>query len=160
MKLTIASAVVAATTLTVGAFYAKRGAAEAEILSSPVTRGDIVETVAATGALEAVTTVQVGSQLSGTIQALYADFNSIVHKGEVIARLDPSLYQSQVEQAQANLTRSQADLDRLAVTVDDAQTQVKRARELWARSLIPATDLEAAEVQVRSADAQRHSAEA
>ena len=59
--------------------------------------------VGATGTLQAVTTVQVGTQVSGTIQELYADFNSIVHKGQVIARLDPSLFQTQIEQARANL---------------------------------------------------------
>ena len=72
---------------------------------SPVTRGDIVDTVGATGTLQAVTTVQVGSQVSGNISWLGADFNSIVKKGQVIARLDPSLFQAQVEQARANLRR-------------------------------------------------------
>jgi HlyD family secretion protein len=159
-KLLLAGAAVVATTLTVGAFYAKRGGPDAAVITAVVSRGDIVDTVVATGALEAVTTVQVGSQLSGTVQALYADFNSIVHKGEVLARLEPSLYQSQVEQADANLRRSQADLDRLAVTVDDANTQLKRARELFDRTLIPRTDLEAAEVQARSAEAQQNSSAA
>ena len=56
-----------------------------------VTRGDIAETVGATGTLQAVTTVQVGTQVSGTIQQLNADFNSLVRKGQVLARLDPSL---------------------------------------------------------------------
>jgi len=151
---------VAATTLTLGAFYAKRGGSTTEVLSSPVTRGSIVDSVVATGALEAVTTVQVGSQLSGTVQALNADFNSIVRKGEVIARLEPSLYQSEVDQARANLAKSEADVERLAVTVADAQTQLNRARDLHDRSLIPQTDFEAAEVALRSADAQKHSAEA
>ena len=56
----------------------------------PVDRGDIQDVVGATGTVQAVQTVQVGSQVSGTIQNLYADFNSVVHKGQVIARLDPS----------------------------------------------------------------------
>jgi HlyD family secretion protein len=151
---------VAATTLTLGAFYTKRGGSTTELLSSPVTRGSIVDSVVATGTLEAVTTVQVGSQLSGTVQALYADFNSIVRKGGVIARLEPSLYQSQVDQARATLAKSRADVERLAVAVDDAQTQLNRARDLHDRSLIPQTDFEAAEVALRSADAQKQSAEA
>jgi len=66
-----------------------------------VTEGDIVDTVGATGALEAVTTVQVGSQVSGIIQELYVDFNSIVREGDVIMRLDPSLFETQLEQARA-----------------------------------------------------------
>jgi HlyD family secretion protein len=130
------------------------------VTTSPVTRGDIVETVGATGTLQAVTTVQVGTQVSGTIQSLYADFNSLVKKGQVIARLDPSLFQTQIEQARANLVRAQADLDRLKVTLADAQTKLNRARELNTRQLIPKTDLETAEVAVQSADAQIKSQDA
>jgi HlyD family secretion protein len=62
------------------------------VTTAAVTRGDVVETVGATGTLQAVTTVQVGTQVSGTIQSLYADFNSLVKKGQVLARLDPSLF--------------------------------------------------------------------
>src|SRR5580765_224777 len=125
-KLIVVGVVIGAMTLTLSAFYARRGANPAEMVSASVTRGDIVDTVVATGALEAVTTVQVGSQLSGSVQALYADFNSIVKKDEVIARLEPSIYQSEVDQARANLQKAQADADRLAVTVADAETQLKR----------------------------------
>jgi HlyD family secretion protein len=125
-----------------------------------VTRGDIAETVGATGTLQAVTTVQVGSQVSGIVSQLNADFNSLVHKGQVIARLDPSLFQTQIEQARANLIRAQADLDRLRVSSDDARTKLKRAEQLAAQNLIAQTDLEAAQVAVRSADAQFKSQEA
>src|SRR5512144_972540 len=99
------------------------------VATAAVTRGDIVETVGATGTLQAVTTVQVGTQVSGTLQSLYADFNSLVKKGQVLARLDPSLFQTQIEQARANLLRSEADLERLRVALDDAQTKLARARE-------------------------------
>src|SRR6266849_8982948 len=85
-----------------GAIYVRRGGAEPQINTSPVTRGDIIDTVGSTGTLQAVTTVQVGSQVSGNIAWLGADFNSIVKKGQVIARLDPSLFQAQVDQANAN----------------------------------------------------------
>ena len=61
-------------------------------MTAAVTRGDIADTVGATGTLQAVTTVQVGTQVSGTIQELHADFNSLVKKDQVIARLDPSLF--------------------------------------------------------------------
>ena len=87
-----------------------------------VSVGDVVDRVGATGALQAVTTVQVGTQVSGTIQSLYADFNSLVKKGQVLARLDPSLFQTQIDQARANLLKSQADVERLKVELDDAQT--------------------------------------
>src|SRR6187399_135898 len=124
------------------------------ITMAKVTRGDVVETVGATGTLQAVTTVQVGTQVSGTIESLYADFNSLVKQGQVLARLDPSLFQTQIEQARANLIRAQADLDRLKVSLDDARVKLTRAQELSSRQLIPASDLETAQVNVRSIDAQ------
>ena len=91
-----------------------------EVSTVPLNRGAVVDTVGATGALEAVTTVQVGSQVSGIIEELNADYNSIVREGDVIARLEPSLFETQIEQARANLARSEADVERLAVTLEDA----------------------------------------
>ena len=131
-----------------------------EVRTATVTRGDIVESVSATGALEAVTTVQVGSQVSGIIQELRADYNSIVREGDVIMRLDPSLFETQIEQARANLLRAEADVERLRVALDDARTQHTRAQQLAARDLISRTELETAEVNVRSARAQLRSADA
>ena len=131
-----------------------------EIGTVTVTEGDVVDSIGATGALEAVTTVQVGSQVSGIIQELRVDFNSIVREGDVLMRLDPSLFETQLEQARANLLRSEAEVERLAVAVDDAATQLRRARELAADNLISETELEAAEVTLRSAEAQLKSAEA
>ncbi len=130
------------------------------INTARVTRGDLAETVGATGALQAVTTVQVGTQVSGTILQLNADFNSLVRKGQVLARLDPSLFQTQIEQARANLIRAEADLERLRVSLDDAHTKLNRARELSAKKLIAQTELEAAEIAVRSAEAQLRSQQA
>src|SRR5688500_12183545 len=130
------------------------------ITTARVTRGDLAETVGATGTLQAVTTVQVGTQVSGTIQELNADFNSLVRKGQVLARLDPSLIQSQIEQARANLIRAEADLERLRVALDDARSKLARARELSEKKLIAQMELEAAEVTVRSAEAQLRSQQA
>jgi HlyD family secretion protein len=141
-------------------YYARSTTPNPEVTTQPISRGDILETVAATGTVEAVTTVQVGTQVSGTVQALYADFNSLVRKGQVLARLDPSLFQTQVEQSRANLVRSEADADRLDVAVRDARAKLQRARELSARQLIPAAELETAEVTLRSAEAQLQSAAA
>src|SRR5882724_4948370 len=103
------------------AYYLKRGTPEIGVATSAITRGDIVDAVGATGTLQAVTTVQVGSQVSGNISFLGADFNSIVKKGQVIARLDPSLFQAQVDQAKANQAKAQAD-------VVQAQANVERAK--------------------------------
>src|SRR3954470_23622082 len=130
------------------------------VATAKITRGDIAETVGATGTLQAVTTVQVGSQVSGIVQQLNADFNSLVRKGQVIARLDPSLFQTQIEQARANLVRAQADVERLKVSLDDARTKLTRAKELSGRQLIPQSELDTADVNVRSAEAQLRSSEA
>src|SRR3954453_2978509 len=143
-----------------GAYYMNRPAKEPDVRTAQVTRGDIVDAVAATGTLEAVTTVQVGTQVGGIIQELYADFNSIVKKGQVIARLDPTILDTQIEQQRANVTRSQADLDRLKVTLADAQQKLDRAKALSAKNLLPQTELETAQVNVQSTVAQIKSSEA
>ena len=152
--------ILALTGLTVGAFYARRGEVAPGVVTAEATRGPIVSAISASGTLEAVTTVQVGTQVSGTIESLYADFNSIVKKGQVIARLDPSLFQTQVDSARANLVSAEANLQRVQVALDDSDTKARRAAELAAKQLIPTTDLETAEVARRSADAQVRAAEA
>lgn len=138
----------------------KGGDDKPEIVKATVTRGDIVEAVGATGTLEALTTVQVGTQVSGTVEALYADFNSIVKKGQVIARLDPSLIQTQIEQQRANLVRAEADLERLKVALADSKVKQQRAHDLGKRGLIPQTEVEAADVNVQSTEAQIRSSTA
>jgi HlyD family secretion protein len=144
----------------VAAYYMRRGGGEPTVNTLPITRGQIIDVVASTGTLQAVTTVQVGTQVSGTIEQLGADFNSIVHKGQVIARLDPSLLQAQVEQARANLVKSRADLDRNKVALDDANQKYTREKELAARNLVAQSDLDAAKVAVDSAQAQLQSSQA
>jgi HlyD family secretion protein len=143
-----------------GAYYMSRPAKEPDVRTAPLTRGDIVDVVAATGTLQAVTTVEVGTQVGGIIQELYADFNSIVRKGQVIARLDPTLLQTQIEQQRANVTRSEADLDRLKVALADAQQKLDRSKALSEKNLLAKTDLDTAIVNVQSAQAQIKSAEA
>jgi HlyD family secretion protein len=139
---------------------ARRDHAAPAITTATVSRGDIVSAIAATGTVEAVTTVEVGSQVTGTIQSLNADFNSIVRKGQVLARLDPSIVQSTVEQARANLERAEADLERLNVARLDAERKLARAQDLSARQLIPRTEAEDAAIASQSAAAQVRSAEA
>jgi HlyD family secretion protein len=140
------------------AFY--RPPAPPQVQTAKITEGDVVEAVGATGTLEAVTTVQVGTQVSGTISALNADFNSIVHKGQVIARLDPSLFQTQIEQAKANLLKSQADVERLRVSLADAEMKARRAEDLAKTKLIPQQDLDSARVAVQAAQAELRSSQA
>ena len=142
-------------------FYRVRTAApEPVVTTQPFSRGDIVDAVSATGTLEAVETVEVGTQVSGVVRELNADFNSIVRKGQVIARLDPQLIQTQIEQQTANVLRAEADMERLKVSQDDAEQKLERAKQLNARSLIPRTELETADVNVQAAAAQVKAAQA
>ena len=150
-----------------GAYYLRGGGPQLSVDTAPLSRGDIVSTVASTGTLQAVTTVQVGSQVSGNISYLGADFNSIVKKGQVIARLDPSLLQAQLAQSQANLAQANAnrnkaksDLERMKVLLLDAQQKYDRAKELSARQLETKADLDAAKIAVDSAQASLVSQEA
>ena len=114
------------------------------VRTAAVTVGDVRQTVRATGTLEAVTTVAVGTQVSGTVSWLGADFNSIVRKGQVIARLEPSLLKAQVEQARANLARVNTDVRQREMVVADREAKHARARELAERQLISTSDLEEA----------------
>src|SRR4051812_6263633 len=150
-----------------GAYYMRRNSGEIQVNTSPITRGEIIDTVGSTGTLQAVTTVQVGSQVSGNISWLGADFNSIVKKGQVIARLDPSLFQAQVDQANANLVkaqadvvRAQADVDRAKVTVVDANQKFARAKELDAKGLETRADFDAAKIAVDNVQAALQSSQA
>jgi HlyD family secretion protein len=159
-KLTIFTGLLVAATITLSAFYGRGREDGVSITTDAVTRGSIVTRVSATGTLEAVTTVQVGSQVSGIIESLNADFNSIVKKGQVLARLEQSLFRSAIEQAQANLVRAEADHERVRMMLTDAETRLARAKELAARQLIPANELEAAEVTRASTEAQLRSSAA
>jgi HlyD family secretion protein len=142
-------------------YYRSDVAAEAPTLNTAeVTQGDVVATVEATGTLEAVTTVEVGTQVSGTIKTLGADFNSQVRQGQVIAQLDPSLFDTQVAQERATVTRLNAEVERARVQADDAKVKLGRARDLAAQQLIAKSDLDAAVSTANAADASVKSAEA
>jgi HlyD family secretion protein len=103
-----------------------------------VTRGPLIQSVTANGQLSAVKNVQVGSQISGIIKELHADFNSRVKEGDVIARIDPSTYERAVEQAEAELASAKAQLQL-------AESELRRARELRQRELLSAAELDQAE---------------
>lgn len=154
-------ATVLAVTASLAAYYRASGSAGVPQYTTAIAaRGDVVDAVEATGTLGAVTTVQVGSQVSGTIESLHADFNSQVRKGQVVARLDPSLLQAQVDQVEATIVRLQADVERARVALEDAQVKLRRGRELLAAGLVPAADVEAAESTARQADASLKAAQA
>ena len=122
--------------------------------TSKLEKGKIVAKVTASGTLSAIVTVQVGSQVSGRIAALYADFNSPVKKGQLIAKIDPPLFQASVDQARANLAASQGNLAKARVQAVDARRQYQRQKELAARQLNAQADLDTAQANADVADAQ------
>ncbi len=132
-----------------GYFYYKR-TPEISYKTARIERGAIVSTVAATGNLSAVTTVQVGTQVSGTIQKLYADFNSRVKKGQAIAEIDPSLFNASVEQSRGNYLSAEANLQKAKVTLTDAERTFSRNKKLLADGIISQGDFDAAETASQS----------
>ena len=134
-----------------------------------VERGNLSSSVTATGTINPVVTVLVGSQVSGTIKALYADFNSRVKDGDVIAQIDPSIFQAQVDQAkanvataqanlanaQANLQSLQANLVKAEVAVSDSKRTLDRNLQLMKMSAIAQAALDTAQANYDSAVAQR-----
>jgi HlyD family secretion protein len=133
---------------------------ETNFRTEKVIKGDIVSSITASGTVNAVTTVLVGTQVSGTIKNIYVDFNSVVKKGQLIAQIDPAIFDAQVEQAKANLLSAKANAEKAAVTLADAQRTLNRQKELFAKNLISQSDVDAAETASDTALAQVSAAKA
>lgn len=155
-RLAIAAIAVALVAIA-GYFLWGNRASAAEYMTAKVERGNLRNTVTATGTLQAVTTVQVGSQASGTISALYVDFNSTVKRGQVIAQLDPSTTQAQVEQARANLLQARASLEQAQAGVAQSRAGVSQTRagvtDAQAKALAARSTVENQQAGVTSAQA-------
>jgi HlyD family secretion protein len=128
----IASLIVVA--LAVFAAYRFKGSEQPKYFTAKVDRGSISQVVEATGTINAVTTVQVGSQVSGTISRLNADFNSRVKKGQVVAQIDPSLFQGSLLQAKADLANAQANVVASQANLEKAQASALQARADYERT--------------------------
>jgi HlyD family secretion protein len=137
------------TILTIAALAACKGSGNKneQYRTEKVDRGVVTMTVTATGTLSAVTTVQVGSQVSGVIARLYADFNSKVTKGQLLAELDPTPFQQQVEQRQADLTKSRVEAANARINYD-------RQLRLVKAGLSPQADLDSSRAAYEGANAQ------
>ncbi len=130
-----------------------RSGKDEQFRTEKVDRGTVTMTVTATGTLSAVTTVQVGSQVSGVISRLYADFNSQVKKGQLLAELDPTPFEQQAEQRRADVTRTN-------VQTDDTRIKYERQRRLLEGGLTSQAEVDAAKAQFDSARAQVAQAQA
>ena len=131
-----------------------------QYFTEKVQKGDIQNLVQATGTINAVTTVQVGSQVSGTIQTLFADFNSHVKKDQVVAQIDPSLFQGALLQAKADLADAQANLVAAKANLDKAKRRRRRRSSIsiaiprWLQEgVVPTQQLDTARAASQSADA-------
>jgi HlyD family secretion protein len=127
-----------------------------------VERGAVDLIVTATGTINPVINVLVGSQVSGTIKALYADYNSQVKEGQVIAQIDPAIFQAQVDQAKANVLNSRANLEnaqanlvKAEVAVVDAKRNLDRYKPLLEKQVIAQATLDTAQVNYDTAVAQK-----
>jgi len=127
--------------------------------TAKVARGSIVAMVSATGTLNAVTTVQVGTQVSGTIQKLFVDYNSLVKKGQVIAQIDPAIFTSQVQQSQGNYQSALANLSKLKAAALDASRTLTRNRQLLKEGIVSQGDFDTAETNYQQALAAIRAAE-
>jgi len=153
-RVLLAIVVIAAVAASIG-IYMKRenGKSEPKYRTEAAEVGSVAETVAATGTISAVTTVQVGSQVSGIVAKLYADYNSPVKKGQLLAELDPTPFQQQVEQRQADLLGAQ-------VQVRNAEIQFQRTQRLVQEQLTPQADYDTAKAAYDAAVAQAAQSEA
>ena len=118
------------------------------LTSSSVTRGDIVSTVTATGELNAISVVEIGTQVSGTVQEIYVDFNSPVKAGQLIALIDPSVLRLTLNESEASLAVYQAGVQSAQASLTDAQRKLTRNKELWNRKLIARSEVDTSEADV------------
>ena len=127
--------------------------APTEYQTANVTRGDLIQVVTATGQLDPVVNIQVGSQISGIIRKINVDFNSVVKSNQIIAEIDPATYEVNVLKAQADLANAKANLAL-------AEVQARRADSLYTNNLISGSDHDTAQAQLQQAQAQVQSDEA
>ena len=158
-KMIIAAALVIAV-LGAAFFYLKSNGSAVPYTTQKPLRCDIRETVSATGTVNAVTTVLVGTQVSGTIQKLYADYNSMVKEGQILALIDPASFEAQVAQSSANLLLAEANLEKAKIALRDTHTNFERNKILFEKNFVSKSDLDASETAYLSAAAQVKASEA
>lgn len=147
-KIFIGTIVVVVAVIAVALTFSGKQAAEgSRYLTAPVTRGTVVQSVTSTGTLEALTTVKVGSQVSGIIAEIHADFNDRVEKGQILAVLDPTPFLAAVNQTKAQLERAK-------IQALDAEAKYKRQQALFQAQLVSEDQLESARAAYHQAMAQ------
>ena len=131
-----------------GVMYLKDEHAEApQYQTTPVARGDVIQAVTASGQLNPVLNVQVGSQISGNIAKLFADYNSLVKSNQVVAQLDPAIFQANVHQAEGDLANANAALEL-------QQVETRRSESLYKDRLISQSEYDKAVATLHQNEAQ------
>ena len=138
----------------------RKGDAEGGFRTATVERGDIRVAISATGTLSAISTVVVGSQISGQVTDVLVDFNDRVQKGQVLARIDPSTYEAQIAQGSAQIASAQAQLQQSQATLANARADYNRKAELGRQNLVAQADVDLARTAMQQAQAQVTSATA
>lgn len=140
--------------------FRSTGRTSLSVDTTTVIRGGLVRAVSATGTLQAVNTVNIGAQVSGTIDRIHVDYNSVVKKGDLLAEIDPSLLSSRVSQARANLLLARANLREMQAKLANIRKTRDRNKDLFERDLIAESELDSAQTEYESLLAQLESAKA
>lgn len=129
-------------------------------MTKPIEKCAIVQLVEASGTIKPINTIAVGTQVSGTVAKIYVDFNSVVKKGQLLAELDPSLFQANVDQSRAKLSNAKASLARAESSLNYKKNNYQRYKNLYAKHYVSKDDLELAEANYLQAKAEVDAANA
>jgi HlyD family secretion protein len=140
--------------------YSSRMSGKPVVQTVPITRGDIVRAVSATGSLDAVNTVSIGAQVSGTVKKIHVDYNSVVTKGQLLAEIDPSLLQANLKQSEASVLSAKASLAEARANMSEAKRTKERDAELFARGYIAESERDGSQTAYETSAARVQSARA
>ena len=160
MKKYIIITLISVAIISAAAWFMSQRSSKITYKTARLEKGTVISAISATGTVNPVTTVQVGSQVSGTIQKLLVDYNSRVKKGQVIAEIDPAIFLAQVEQARGNYLNAQATLQKARVVLADAKRTLERNKQLLSQGIVAQSDFDASQTAFDSALAGIKSAEA
>ena len=133
---------------------------QVKYLTKPITQETITQYVEASGTIKPINTIAVGTQVSGTVAKIYVDYNSVVKKGDMLAELDPSLFQSNVDQSTAKLNNAKATLSRTTASLNYKKNNYQRYKNLYAKNYVSKDEVELAYANYQQALAEVASANA
>lgn len=139
-------------------FFLKNGSVKYQ--TKDITKETIVKNVEASGTIKPINTIQVGTQVSGTVAKIYVDFNSEVKKGDLLAELDPSLFQANVDQSTAKLNNAKANFARISATLNYKKNNYQRYKHLYQKNYVSKDDVELAQANYLQSKAELEAAKA